>query len=189
MNMDGVSIIGWFHSLACIVSILVGAFVLAGRKGTPLHRSAGRWYVYAMIAANLASFGVYHFDIARFVPFVGGRGIFGLFHWESVFTLSALLLGWFAATRQRHAVWAYLHPALMLTTYYMLMGGLVNEVLVRVPAVRAFAQSQAPAVRNVAQTPLAGMVQGSVMLIYVVLLILFMFEVARHRKRARNAAA
>ncbi len=101
MTMTGVSIFGWLHTLGATLAILVGALVIFGAKGTQRHRYFGRVYVYTMLATNVLSFGVYHFDIAGFVPLRAGAGIFGLFHWEAVFTLFFLLLGWFAATRQR----------------------------------------------------------------------------------------
>ena len=182
MIMTGVSLIGWFHSLAATLSILVGGVVLFGTKGTARHRFFGKSYFVAMIAANISSFGVYHFDIARFVPFQGGPGVFGLFHWESVFTLFFLVLGFAAASRQRRALFAYLHPVSMLITYYMLIGGLVNEVFVRVPFLRALALSGHTG--NPVRTPLAGMVQGSVMMIFLVMLVWFIAKVALYRRRA-----
>ena len=182
MNMTGVSIFGWLHTLGATLAILIGARVIFGAKGTPRHRTFGRVYVYTMLATNILSFGVYHFDIAGFVPLRAGAGIFGLFHWESVFTLAFLLLGWFAATRQRRAVFAYLHPVSMLITYYMLIGGLVNELFVRVAFIRDVAMAHAHGARNPAQTPLAGTVQGTVMLIFIAMLVYFIVRVALNRR-------
>lgn len=189
MNMTGVSIIGWLHTLAATLAILVGGVVLAGPKGTPRHRFFGRAYFYTMIAANVSSFGVYHFDIARFVPFTAGAGIFGLFHWESVFTLAFLLLAFYAASRQRRALWAYAHPVSMLVTYYMLIGGLVNELFVRVAFIREFAMRQLHGEGNPVRAPIAGMVQGAVMLAFLVLLAVFVVQVARRRGGRRLDAA
>jgi uncharacterized membrane protein len=186
MNMTGVSIIGWLHTLAATLAILVGAAVLFGTKGTARHRFFGRTYFYSMIAANLLSFGVYHFDIARFVPFSAGPGVFGLFHWESVFTLAFLLLGFHAASRQRRAVWAYAHPISMLITYYMLIGGLVNEVFVRVPFVRDLALAGHGG--NPARTPLAGAAQGAAMLAFLAMLVYFIVKVALYRRTVRVSA-
>lgn len=187
MNMTGVSIVGWVHTLAATAAIAIGAFLLFGGKGTPFHRLAGRWYVYVMIAANALSFGVYHFDIVHFMPFDAGPGRFGLFHWESVFTLFFLLLGWYAALHQRRAVWAYLHPVSMLITYYMLIGGLVNELFVRVPFIRAIATAQLHGQGNPARSPIAGEVQGAVLLAFFALLIVFTAQVALRRRKMRPA--
>jgi uncharacterized membrane protein len=188
MNMSGVSIIGWAHTLAATAAILIGAVLIFGPKGTPRHRFAGRWYIYTMIAANALSFGVYHFDIVRFVPLVAGPNRFGLFHWESVFTLFFLLLGWYAALHQRRAIWAYLHPVSMLTTYYMLIGGLVNELFVRVPFIRAIAMAQLHGQGNPARAPIAGAVQGAVLLGFLVLFVWFITKVALRWRGFRMAA-
>jgi uncharacterized membrane protein len=188
MNMSGVSVIGWLHTLAATAAILIGAVLIFGPKGTPWHRFAGRWYVYTMIAANALSFGVYHFDIVGFVPFNAGPNRFGLFHWESLFTLFFLLLGWYATLHQRRAIWAYLHPVTMLITYYMLIGGLVNELFVRVPFIRAVAMAQLHGQGNPARAPVAGTTQGAVMLGFIVVLIWFITKVALYRRNLRMAA-
>jgi uncharacterized membrane protein len=188
MNMTGVSIIGWFHTLACTAAIVIGALVIFRRKGTPAHRLLGRRYVYVMLAANASAFGVYHFDIRRFVPFDAGMNRFGLFHWEAVFALFLLLLGWYAALHQRRATWAYLHPVSMLTTYYMLIGGLVNEIFVRVPFIRAIATAELHGQGNPGRAPIAGAVQGAVMLTFVAILVWFVARVAIHRRGLRAAA-
>ncbi len=186
MNMDGVSIIGWLHSLAATLSILAGGAVLFGTKGTQRHRFLGKTYFVAMIATNVSSFGVYHFDVASFVPFRAGPGVFGLFHWEAVFTLAFLLLGFYAASRQRRALFAYLHPVSMLITYYMLIGGLVNELFVRVPALRTL--SLAGHTGNPVRTPIAGMTQGAVMMIFLAMLAWFIAKVALYRRRTAAIA-
>lgn len=188
MNMAGVSIIGSVHTLAATVAIAIGAYLLFGRKGTPLHRYAGRWYAYTMVVANVLSFGVYHFDIVGFVPFNAGPGRFGLFHWDSVFTLFFLLLGWYAAQHQRRAIWAYLHPVSMLITFYMLIGGLVNELFVRVPFIRAIATAQLHGAGNPTRAPIAGEVQGAVLLAFFALLAVFTTQVALRRRGQRRMA-
>ena len=188
MNMIGVSLIGWVHTLASTAAILIGAVLIFGPKGTPRHRFAGRWYVYTMIAANVLSFGVYHFDIVHFVPFDAGPNRFGLFHWESVFTLFFLLLGWYAALHQRRAIWAYLHPVSMLITYYMLIGALVNEIFVRVPFLRAIATAQMHGSSNPARSPIALGIQNAFVVIFLVLLIVFITQVALRHRRMRATA-
>jgi uncharacterized membrane protein len=185
--MTGVSIVGWLHSIVSTLAILIGGWMLLAPKGTPLHRRMGRLYVYTMLAVNLSAFGVYHFDIARFAPFKAGPGIFGLFHWEAVFTLFFLLLGWYAATHQRRAVWAFVHPVAMLVTYYMLIGGLVNELFVRVAFIRDYAQSQIHGAGNPTRAPVAGEVQGAVLIVFLILVVYFPIKVALHRRAQRAA--
>ncbi len=185
MNMSDVSIIGWIHTLAATAAIPIGAVLIFGPKGGAWHRFAGRWYVYTMIAMNAVSFGLFRFDIVRFVPFEAGPNRFGLFHWESVFTLFFLLLGWYAALHQRRAIWAYVHPVSMLITYYMLIGGLVNELFSRVPFLIAMAAAQLHGSGNRTRAPIIGEVQGALLLASIALCVVFVTQVALRRRSLR----
>ena len=51
------------HLTAAVLSLLVGAAVLARKKGTPSHKLLGRAWVGLMLAAALSSFWI--FDIRR----------------------------------------------------------------------------------------------------------------------------
>jgi uncharacterized membrane protein len=189
MLVSNMSIIGWLHSIACTLALVIGASNNVLAKGTPLHRRAGRLYAYTMLFANLSAFGVYHFDIAHFRPFTAGASTFGIFHWEAVATLVLLGLGVYAARRQSRAVWAYTHPIAMLLTYYMLIGGLINELFVRVAALHALAMAHAPHAINIAATPVVGMTQFAAMLLFAALILAFAIKTAVHRRAAGRAVA
>jgi uncharacterized membrane protein len=186
--MGNVGFIGWIHTMACMIALATGAVQLVARKGTPTHKTIGRWYFFAMLIANVSVFAIYKFDI-RFAPVAVGPGIFGLFHWMAVTTLAALLLGLFAASRQKYAVWAYVHPAAMLFTYYMLVGGLINEAFVRVPFLHDIAQAQIARAANTSQAPIVGQTQFAAMVFFIGLLVWFMVRVARYRRRMRRGGA
>jgi hypothetical protein len=129
---------------------------------------------------------IYHFDIV-FAPVRTGPGLFGVFHWEAVFTLAFLLLAFVAATRQQRALWAYLHPASIVITHYMLVGALINELFVRIRALRIYALAQLTIPGNVAQAPIVGRLQRGAMLAFLVVLLWFMVRVAYDRRRASRA--
>ena len=187
MLMSNVSLIGWLHTLACTFALIAGGWNIATPKGTKLHRRVGWVYVAAMLAANISAFGVYHFDIARFRPFTAGPGVFGLFHWEAVTTLVFLLLAVYAAPRQNRALWAYTHPLAILATYYMLLGGLINELFVRVPVLRAFAQSHGGV--GFGRSPVIGMTQSAALLWFLVAIVYFIIKVALYRHGMRRAVS
>ncbi|MBA2587070.1 MAG: hypothetical protein H0U98_00425 [Alphaproteobacteria bacterium] len=65
MLLTGISLLGWVHSFACVMAIFTGAYVLAGRKGTPRHRLWGWWYAAAMVVQSLLVMAIYRFD---FIP-------------------------------------------------------------------------------------------------------------------------
>lgn len=185
MMLNGVSVIGYVHTAASLLALLAGAAVLIRAKSTRLHRRMGRLYFYTMLVANLSVFAIYHFDVA-FAPVRAGAGIFGLFHWEAVFTLGFLLLGFVAATRQRTRPWAYAHPVSMVVTYYMLVGALVNELFVRVRPLRDFARLQLHGPASVAQAPIVGQLQRWTMLAFLAILVWFVVKVARERRRVSS---
>lgn len=183
MLVSNMSIIGWLHSLACSLALVIGAMNIVLAKGTPRHRRAGRIYFYTMLFANLSAFGVYHFDIAHFRPFAAGANTFGIFHWEAVATLILLGLGVYAAPRQNCATWAYTHPIAMLLTYYMLIGGLINELFVRVLPLRVFAMAHAPhGATTVAASPIVGMAQAAAMMLFLAMIFYFVIKTMLHRR-------
>lgn len=187
MLIDNLSAAGWLHGLAALMALLSGAYVLAMPKGTARHRSLGYTYVGAMVVANLSALAIYHFDILRFRPFTAGAGNFGLFHWEAVVTLGFLALALYAAPRQRRAVWAYVHPLSMASTYYLLAGGFINQIFLRVAPLRAISQMQGRS--GFFRVPLVGQAQTAAMLAYFILLIYFIARVALSRRAQRATAS
>jgi len=57
-----------FHLSACVVALVVGAFIVFLRKGNKVHRSLGRLYVGATMAYAVSSFFMYP-STGRFTPF------------------------------------------------------------------------------------------------------------------------
>ena len=123
MRLADIGWIGWIHSLACLIALATGLLALLLTKGTPRHRLLGRWYSFAMAAANLTALAIY-----KPIP---GLPAFTPFHWMAVGALAWLAIALYAAPRQRIAIWAYLHPLCFLASYYMLVGGLINELFAR----------------------------------------------------------
>jgi uncharacterized membrane protein len=187
MLIANISLIGWLHTIACLIALPAGAYVLAARKGTSTHRLWGWWYVGAMVALNLSAFFIYRFDI---VPGRGvGPGRFGIFHWSAVAALASVVIAVFAAIRQRrNVVWAHVHAQAMLGSYYGLIGGLINEMFARIAPLRALALQLTPGAGNITRTALVGMVQGGAMLAWFALAALFFLQVAKmHRRHDSNA--
>ncbi len=179
MRLDDITPIGWLHTVACLVALGAGALQLIRTKGTPSHRAIGITYVIAMIVLNLSSLFIYRFDVLP--PNKFGPHIFGLFHYGALLTLAIVLVGWFAASRQRHGFFAYLHPLCMVISYYMLLAALVNEAYARINWLRRAAMAMSPGVRNFNQWRLVQMTHTTLMLVTVIVLIAFMLNVAYYR--------
>jgi uncharacterized membrane protein len=126
MNLDLVPL-GWIHTLACLAALAFGAWVLATPKGTPAHRRVGRWYLIAQLVLNLTALGVYRL------------GVFFFPHVLAIITLGLIAIGWLAARfHQPGGLWKHAHLSAMILSYYMLIGGGVNEVYLRIDALRAY---------------------------------------------------
>lgn len=159
------SVIGWIHTIASTVAMIVGAFVLLWPKGNALHKRRGRIYVVAMLVANVTALFIY------------SLGIFRVFHWMAAGTLLFILGGYLAALLHKPArSWVHFHVGGMILSYYMIIGGAVNEAFLHLDSLRQLA----PAIRARA----VGMSQFAVMLIFSALLI-YMLTVSR-RRHIRN---
>ena len=178
MHVADITLIGWIHSLACLVALVAGALNLVAEKGTAQHKAVGGAYFWSMVLLNLSAFTIYRFDIAHFRPFVAGPHVFGLFHWFAVTGLALVLIGRFAADRQDKAFWAYTHPVAMILSYYDLLAGGVNEIFLRIDVLHALAY---PRGTTAIGSPVIGLVQTGWMALTALFLIYFCTRVAFHR--------
>jgi uncharacterized membrane protein len=189
MLIAQVTLIGWLHTIACLIALPAGAYVLAGRKGTQRHRTVGWWYIAAMVVLNVSVFFVYKFDIIPGRTSRFGPGIFGMFHWFAVAALASVALATFSATRQRGStLWSHVHAQSILGSYYGLTGGLINEMFARIVALRTLALQLSPHARNVTQTLLVQGAQTVSMLLWLGLALYFFLQVQK-KFRKLNADA
>lgn len=116
------TVIGWTHLALGAYALVAGAHILLGPKGGSRHRTIGRRYALATALVSLSAFGIY------------GSGRFSVFHWMAVATLVSLALAFIAAQRQhRGGLWLRLHLTGFLVSYYMLLGGTLNQAFLRIP--------------------------------------------------------
>jgi uncharacterized membrane protein len=179
MLIANISVMGWLHSIACIIGLITGAYVLTARKGTRRHRLWGWWYAGAMMVQAITIMAVYRFDI---VPGQKpGPNTFGMFHWMAVASFVSVALAVFAASRQKKPAWAHVHAQAMLFSYYLLVGGLINEMAVRITALRALVMAMSPHAQNAATTLLVRDAQTACMMLWAALALWFVIKVNRDR--------
>ena len=151
MNLDLVPL-GWIHSLACLVALAAGAFVFVTPKGTRQHRQVGATFIISQIVLNVTALGIYQL------------GQFFFPHVLAIITLVLIAVGWVAGRLiRRHGGWRFVHLSSMILSYYMLIGGGVNEVYLRIDALKAILNREGP--------QLIGMTHGVVMLVFLILLL------------------
>ena len=179
MLIANISVMGWLHSIACMIALVAGTTVMTARKGTPSHRRWGWWYAGAMLVQAITIMAVYRFDI---VPgHKPGPHTFGMFHWMAVASFVSVALAVFAASRQKRLAWAHVHAQAMLFSYYLLVGGLINEMVVRVNVLRTLVMAVSPHAANPATALITREAQTACMMIWAVLALWFVIKVNRDR--------
>ena len=160
--------IGWVHFVASLIAIGIAALVLLQPKGTPVHRLRGRAYVLAVLVTSITALGITRL------------GYFFFPHWFAIAALIAITVGFAAAHFKRpRSAWVHVHLTSMLVSCYILIGGGVNEVFLRIDALRKLA----PRV----DSPVVGWTHFTVMLVFAALIVAFNVA-ARKRSRAADAA-
>jgi uncharacterized membrane protein len=154
MNLD-LSALGWVHTFACLCALAAGGVLLGGPKGTARHRSVGRLYLVSMLVTNVTALGIYR------------NGVFFFPHWFAVAALIAITIGFVCVRLHRpRAYWRNAHLTCMVASYYMLIGGGVNEVYLRTNVLHALAP-------DVLHSPLVGTTHVVVMIIFATLIAYF----------------
>ncbi len=117
--------LGWIHTAAAIVSLVLGAAVLLRAKGTRNHRRLGWTYLAAMVLLNVTALAIYRLT-----------GSFGPFHIAAVLSLASVTAGVIPAVRRRPAItWVERHYWWMTYSYLGLIAAAAAEVTTRVPGI------------------------------------------------------
>jgi uncharacterized membrane protein len=144
--------LGWFHSAACMVALVAGAMQLWSEKGTAAHVLRGKVYFWSMVIAFGTTPFLYGVDVVirpGQKPLIGPY--FGVFHWLSMFTLLLVVLGYVSAKRQGKAFFAYAHPVFMILSYWLLVGGGINEAFVRIGWLNDLALAVSPGAKTLVE--------------------------------------
>lgn len=153
MNLDLLPL-GWVHFIASLIAVGVGAAILVRPKGTPTHRLRGRIYAAAVLVTSITALGIYRL------------GAFFFAHWFGIAALIVIVLGVTAAHfKIPRRGWMQLHLTCMLFSFYILIGGGVNEVFLRVTFLRRLAP-------NLGST-IVGMTHFAVMVLFAILIAYF----------------
>lgn len=122
------------HITAASLSLILGAFALINTKGTHKHIKKGLWYFYAMLINNISSL---------FILKAFGNWFFP--HYLAITCLVVLIPG-VIAIKLRHKHWLKVHIISMVLSYYLLIGGAINELFLHVSQWRPLIINNDPAV-------------------------------------------
>ena len=150
MNLD-LFPLGWVHLVASLAALAVGMLVLLRPKGTPVHKRRGRVYALALLVTSGTALGIYR------------RGIFFFPHWLALAALIVTTAGVLAAHFQKpRKAWLRLHLTCLLTSLYILVGGGVNEMFLRVDVLRRLAPTL--------NSPAVGLTHFGVIIVFLALI-------------------
>jgi uncharacterized membrane protein len=169
MNLD-LFPLGWVHLVASLAALVVSPVILMCAKGTPIHKRRGRIYVAVILVTSTTALGIYRL------------GVFFFPHWFGIASLLTTSLGFAAAHFKVPRIgWVHVHLTCMLASVYILVGGGVNEVFLRVNVLRRLVPSL--------NSPIVGMTHLAVMVSFAMLIVYFnVREWQRHVTPAADIA-
>lgn len=127
-------LISWTHTIAASLSLIFGTIVLFGIKGNAKHRKLGLWYLYAMLINNLTALVIMNAFGKWFFP-----------HYLAIACLIVIIPG-IIAIRRKHKHWLKVHIISMVISYYLLIGGAINEAFLHIPKLRPYIINNEPIV-------------------------------------------
>jgi uncharacterized membrane protein len=127
-------LISWTHTIAASLSLIFGTIVLFGIKGNAKHRKLGLWYFYAMLINNLTALVIMNAFGKWFFP-----------HYLAIACLIVIIPG-IIAIRRKHKHWLKVHIISMVISYYLLIGGAINEAFLHIPKLRPYIINNEPIV-------------------------------------------
>lgn len=116
------STLGWFHLIVALFAMVVGAFVLATKKGTKQHKRAGYFYVFSMLLVCGSAMGIY-----------GLTGKFGIFHVAAIIGFITLAGGMIPMFVSRLEKYKGVHVWFMYYSILGLYAAFASELSVRIP--------------------------------------------------------
>ena len=168
MNLD-LFALGWVHLGASLAALAAGFLVLLRPKATPAHKRRGRVYALTLLVTTVTALGIYR------------RGVFFFPHWLAIAALIVMTAGVLAAHfKIPQKAWLHVHLTCLLASLYILFGGGVNEVFIRVDALHRLA----PTLLNSRVVELTHL--GAIM-VFLALVVYFNAVVLR-RSRTRRLA-
>ncbi len=128
-------IISWVHIISATLSLVFGAVVLLGAKGSPRHRKLGVYYFYVMLINNITALAIVNAFGKWFFP-----------HWLAIACLVTIIPGIIAVKRKWTKYWLKIHISCLVISYYLLIGGAINEFFLHIKSLRPLLINGSPVV-------------------------------------------
>jgi uncharacterized membrane protein len=167
MNLD-LFPLGWVHLVASLLALAVGTLIVLRPKGTPAHKRRGRGYALTLLVTTITALGIYR------------RGVFFFPHWLAITALIVMTAGILAAHfKIPRKAWLHLHLTRLLTSLYILVGGGVNEIFLRVDLLHRLVPTL--------NSPAVGLTHLMVLMFFLTLIGYFNAMALRRSRKRRRA--
>ena len=121
------SLISSIHVVSASLSILFGGWVLIKGKGTLRHKKIGLYYFVAMLVNNSTALTIYNAFGEWFFP-----------HWLALAALAIIIPGYYISRLKNKSYALKVHIIAMVLSYYLLIGGAINETFLHIPYLSQF---------------------------------------------------
>lgn len=146
------SLISSIHVVSASLSILFGGWVLIKGKGTLRHKKIGLYYFIAMLVNNSTALMIYNAFGEWFFP-----------HWLALAALAIIIPGYYISRLKNKSYALKIYIIAMVLSYYLLIGGAINEAFLHIPYLSQFFLAENPSPLDVSHL---------IALVFFVLLIL-----------------
>ncbi len=116
------TLLGDIHLYSAFLATALGTMILAGKKGTTIHKKIGYAYCVSMLVVNVTALMIYRLF-----------GYFGIFHYAAVISLITLLLGMIPIMIKKTNKNVVTHMAWMYWSVIGLYAAFISESLTRIP--------------------------------------------------------
>lgn len=121
------SFISSIHVVSAALSILFGGWILIKEKGSKRHKKVGLFYFIAMLLNNSTALMIYNAFGEWFFP-----------HWLAVVALVVIIPGYYISKVKNKPYALKIHIVAMVVSYYLLIGGAINEAFLHIPYLSQF---------------------------------------------------
>jgi len=148
------------HILAASLSLILGTIVIFGKKGTLKHRKLGLYFFYAMLVNNITALWILNAFGKWFFP-----------HYLAIACLVVISPG-ILAVKLKHKYWLKVHIICLVISYYLLIGGAINETFLHIPNLRPYL---------INNDPIIGITHGVTQLVFLGILAYFLSKSKKYK--------
>ena len=160
------TILSWTHTISASLSLVFGIIVLLGVKGSLKHMKIGIWYFYAMLVNNIT---------ALFILNAFGKWFFP--HYLAIACLIFVIPG-IISIKLKHKYFLKVHIICMVLSFYLLIGGSINETFLHIPNLR-------PYIIN--NNPIVGIIHMFAMLFFIGVLVYYLSKYRKSKSLNPNS--